>query len=512
MILRDIEADTVTGPYPRPSRRQGGFVEAISAVAAELKHDHGLDARVILLGRTGLESALRTDPRLELIRVSEPMEAIGELGHPDVLARPAPAVVLVGPNIRGLDGDQAALFVEQLRIVNPAVVVLGAHSSNARGLDGAIAPDSKVDQVRAAVRWRPGQLAPSCLRLSGANPMFGPGAAPAQPSAHTLDDVVDGLLPPDYPEPGTPLPRSGDPKPDPRQSPRPEVKPGVPETSRAREARGLGDEALCAAMLRGQDPLGTCIALIRERTGDTSIEFVAPITDASSDGVPVVWDGACFGNLKGARTDAPTLAGHARWLAGWLRLRDQQNQLRAAAFTDPLTGAWNRRYFDRFIASAIEQARGARQPVTVLVFDIDNFKQYNDQYGHDAGDDILRETVRLLRSTIRPTDRVCRVGGDEFAVVFYEPQGPRQEGSKHPSSVFAIAQRFQQQILKHQFPKLLNCAPGTLTISGGLATFPWDGNTPAELLGKADQLAMASKRQGKNAITIGPGAMRMMGE
>src|SRR5207244_13644947 len=66
----------------------------------------------------------------------------------------------------------------------------------------------------------------------------------------------------------------------------------------------------------------------------------------------------------------------------------------------------------------------------------------------------------------RPSARVCRIGGDEFAVIFYEPTGPRQEGSRHPASVFAIAQRFQAQIQQHRFPKLSDCAPGTLTISG----------------------------------------------
>lgn len=469
------------------------LVEAMTAL--DTHPDQRLDARVIVLGRTGLESALRTDPNIELIRVSDPMEAIGELGHPDAIARPAPAVVVVGPNHPDLGGDKGQMFIEQLRMVNPQVVVLGVTKGDHRPFDGAVAPDAKVDQIRAAVRWRPGLAPPVAID-----------------TRTSVAEMVDGLLPMDEPEPGTtPRPERPD---TPRADARTDIKPGGfgSPKPQADSARVPGDEALCVLMLRGQDPLGVCVALIRERLSDPSIEFLTPVADASPQGVPVVWEGACFGHLKSARSDAAALAPHARWLAGWLRLRDQQNQLRAAAFTDPLTGAWNRRYFDRFIASAIEQARAGRQPVTVLVFDIDNFKQYNDQYGHDAGDEILRETVRLLRSTIRPTDRVCRVGGDEFAVVFFEPQGPRQEGSKHPSSVFAIAQRFQQQILKHHFPKLLNCAPGTLTISGGLATFPWDGNTPAELLGKADQLAMASKRQGKNAITIGPGAMKMMSE
>ena len=201
---------------------------------------------------------------------------------------------------------------------------------------------------------------------------------------------------------------------------------------------------------------------------------------------------------------APLLAIHARWLAGWLRARDQQSQLRAAAFTDPLTGAYNRRYFERFLATAIDQAREARRHLTVMVFDIDDFKTYNDRYGHDAGDDILREIVRLMRTVIRPTDRVCRIGGDEFAVIFNEPAGPRVEGSRHPESVFMLTQRFQQQVQEHHFPKLGDCAPGTITVSGGLATYPWDGTTPEQLLSKADHHALASKRQGKNAITFGP--------
>jgi two-component system cell cycle response regulator len=216
-----------------------------------------------------------------------------------------------------------------------------------------------------------------------------------------------------------------------------------------------------------------------------------------------------LGELRASHADQATLNGLAAWLARWLMLREQQDQLRVAAFTDDLTGAYNRRYFDRFLKTALAQASEQRQSVTVLCFDIDDFKKYNDRYGHTAGDDILRETVRLLKSVIRPTDRVCRIGGDEFAVIFHEPAGPRDPASKPPASIAQIASRFQRQICEHRFPKLAEEAPGTLTISGGLATFPWDGRTAEELLDRADQLACASKRQGKNAITVGPGAQRV---
>jgi PleD family two-component response regulator len=74
--------------------------------------------------------------------------------------------------------------------------------------------------------------------------------------------------------------------------------------------------------------------------------------------------------------------------------------------------------------------------------------------------------------------------------------------------VFQIARRFQDAIAAHKFPKLGREAPDTLAISGGLATYPWDGRTPVELLARADELSIQSKRSGKNCITLGPGAER----
>jgi diguanylate cyclase (GGDEF)-like protein len=137
---------------------------------------------------------------------------------------------------------------------------------------------------------------------------------------------------------------------------------------------------------------------------------------------------------------------------------------------------------------------------------VDDLKTFNDRYGHAAGDLILKETVRLLQSVIRPSDRVCRIGGDEFAVVFHDPEGPRAAGSTPPKSVSDIALRFQREVAGKRFPKLGLEAPGTLTVSGGLSTYPWDGRSPDELLAAADERAMRSKREGKNVIRYGPGA------
>ena len=277
---------------------------------------------------------------------------------------------------------------------------------------------------------------------------------------------------------------------------------------------GTPSEHSCVdAVLVGNSPIDVFLAEARMTTGDASLRFERT---ASSDQdaqrhAEVRRREARFGHLYADQTPQDTLDALAAELAGWLALYEQQRQLRTAAFTDQLTGAWNRRYFDYFLPKAIEEARERRNDVTLMVYDLDDFKTYNDRYGHAAGDEILQETVRLLLSVIRPTDRVCRIGGDEFAVIFDDPTGPREGAGHHPTSIAGVTSRFQRQICEHRFPKLSQDAPGTLTISGGMATFPWDGVSAEELLERADALAMQSKRQGKNLITFGPGAQRVCG-
>jgi diguanylate cyclase (GGDEF)-like protein len=212
--------------------------------------------------------------------------------------------------------------------------------------------------------------------------------------------------------------------------------------------------------------------------------------------------------MLAADQDTPIefLEGWASWLAHWLSLQTKMQGMWKLAMSDPLTGVWNRRYFDIFLKQLLQRAQADRFRVSVMVFDIDDFKQYNDKYGHAAGDDILIHTAQLMKSVMRPHDVIARIGGDEFAVIFWDAQGPRRPNSQHPTEVRSIAQRFQQAIVTHKFHKLHDEAPGTLTISGGIAGYPWDGSTAAELLDKADQMAMQSKRQGKNALIFGPGA------
>ena len=172
------------------------------------------------------------------------------------------------------------------------------------------------------------------------------------------------------------------------------------------------------------------------------------------------------------------------------------------AITDHLTGAYNRRYFYNATERILTRAAGENFRVTLLLYDIDDFKRYNDKYGHAAGDEILRETAALMKLTSRPHDIVARIGGDEFAVLFWDPEPPRSPDSQPPDTAFALAKRFCAMVAQHEFPSLGPDAVGTLTISGGLAGFPHDGTTCRQLLRNADARLKNVKRTGKNAIRL----------
>ncbi|MEX0885385.1 MAG: GGDEF domain-containing protein [Phycisphaeraceae bacterium] len=269
----------------------------------------------------------------------------------------------------------------------------------------------------------------------------------------------------------------------------------------------LGDVDLVDAMLAGGQLEATAMRLLRARSGLVGVALAAVNDEIAHgrDAAEVRHRERLFGILH-APSPAAHLCEWAAWLGRWMALQQQVRQLETMAMRDELTGVWNRRYFSRFLDRLLERAARDRSQVTLLVFDIDNFKHYNDRYGHPAGDEILRETARLMQSFVRSHDVVARIGGDEFAVIFWDAEAKRRPDSHHPESVRQAARRFQQAVRAHRFPKLLNEAAGTLTISGGLASFPWDGRTPQELMEKADEMAMQSKQAGKNAISFGPGA------
>lgn len=190
-------------------------------------------------------------------------------------------------------------------------------------------------------------------------------------------------------------------------------------------------------------------------------------------------------------------------------LQDRHNRLQKLAITDELTGLYNARYFRHFLSRIIERGRTMRFPVTLLLFDIDDFKKYNDKYGHGVGDEILSQTATLMRRCCRDHDLVARIGGDEFAVVFWEKEGPRQPrdpkaaGGRPPQTPLQIFERFKRLMSDAEFTGLGSTGRGTLGISAGLAVFPYDANDAAGLIKAADEFLMfGAKQGGKNSIYL----------
>ncbi len=161
------------------------------------------------------------------------------------------------------------------------------------------------------------------------------------------------------------------------------------------------------------------------------------------------------------------------------------------ANTDSLTGLNNRHYLQHMAQTFVEKALRENTPISIFLFDIDNFKHYNDTNGHDAGDKLLVELSDLARSVTRKNSVIIRYGGEEFLVVL-------PAISKEEASVYA--ERFREKVSSHPFPHRENQPLGCLSISGGIASFPADGETIFKVIQHADRALYQAKSDGKNRI------------
>ena len=160
-------------------------------------------------------------------------------------------------------------------------------------------------------------------------------------------------------------------------------------------------------------------------------------------------------------------------------------ETRLLSITDGLTGLSNQRYLMEQLQKELQRAARHKNPLAVIMFDIDNFKSYNDSYGHLEGNKVLKTIARMLRKSTRLSDTVGRFGGEEFCLVMPEIS---KEGAK------AFASRIVKEMGEHPMPNR------KVTLSGGVSTFPHDGKTHVLLLKKADERLYAAKKQGRNRL------------
>lgn len=171
---------------------------------------------------------------------------------------------------------------------------------------------------------------------------------------------------------------------------------------------------------------------------------------------------------------------------------ERVSKLQSLAATDALTGLINRRQFNLRLQAEVSRARRHRSPLTLALFDIDDFKKLNDFYGHTVGDRILRELGQLLVSNTRESDVTARYGGEEFAIIL--PETRQMEA-------YEFLERLRSLVSKTVF--CLPDNPLTITISIGLAQFDPQAHTVAEFVNQADAALYEAKRKGKNQVVYG---------
>jgi diguanylate cyclase (GGDEF)-like protein len=176
-------------------------------------------------------------------------------------------------------------------------------------------------------------------------------------------------------------------------------------------------------------------------------------------------------------------------------------RLQIRATRDALTGIYNRRFMEE--ALAIEQSRAERRgsPIGLMMVDVDYFKRFNDTFGHDAGDAVLRGIGRLLRRTMREGDMPCRYGGEEFAVIL--PGADLAQTRQRAEAIRTAIERWKPQNEGHSF--------GQVTVSIGIAALPLNGNSWQAALKVADEALYAAKRGGRNQVAAGPDT-RILGQ
>ena len=239
----------------------------------------------------------------------------------------------------------------------------------------------------------------------------------------------------------------------------------------------------CAHLKEGVDASYLCVPMVAQ--GDT-----LGILHLQFDQAENARSGAPVESLRESQQSlATTVAGQVALSLASLRLAEK---LRDQSIRDPLTGLFNRRFMQESLDRELHRAKRKKHAVAVVFLDLDHFKKFNDTFGHEAGDAVLREMADAFRKHFRGDDIICRYGGEEFAVIL--PESSAQDAMKRTA---ALREGLKKISIRNR-GQLLD----RVTISVGIAAFPEHGQTVEELLHIADQCLYRSKAEGRDRVTV----------
>jgi diguanylate cyclase (GGDEF)-like protein len=186
---------------------------------------------------------------------------------------------------------------------------------------------------------------------------------------------------------------------------------------------------------------------------------------------------------------AVTLAEHVSLAVANLKLRET---LHSQSVRDPLTGLFNRRYMEESLDREVYRAKRSDRPLGIIMLDLDHFKEFNDTFGHEAGDVLLRELGSFLQRHIRRQDIACRYGGEEFTLILPEAslEVTRERAEQLLKRIEQLQVDYQGQVL------------GTLSVSAGVAALPDQGSNSEAVLRAADGALYQAKAQGRNRVSV----------
>jgi diguanylate cyclase (GGDEF)-like protein len=275
------------------------------------------------------------------------------------------------------------------------------------------------------------------------------------------------------------------------------------------EATHLWGESVVETSLQASPPDCLCMGSRRvQRGGNADVADLCAHFHASGNEpdfatacIPLIAQGDSLGWISLTAPSPPGIAklqlaiAAADQLALALANLKLRQSLRDLSVRDPLTGLFNRRYLAESLGRELARSQRRNLQVAVMTFDLDHFKDFNDNYGHQAGDAVLVAFARMLQANSRSEDIACRQGGEEFVLIM-------------PEMVLDVAERRAQEMM-HSLTTISIVHEGrvlpNITTSIGIAIFPVHGKTPDLLLAQADQALYRSKSFGRNRAEVATG-------